>query len=75
MYKNEFEPYHERPSFQAVKKATDALKEVSGKLLLDLENHRQSLCRTYDIPAAPISAEEPQYGCLQRLKENIGASY
>jgi hypothetical protein len=25
-------------------------------MLLDLENHRQLLCSTYDIPAAPIPA-------------------
>ena len=58
LYKNEFERYHEFPSFQAVKKATDALKDVSGKLLPDIESHRQWLCRKYDIPAAPISAEK-----------------
>ncbi|MGO8787957.1 MAG: hypothetical protein ACLQVL_11335 [Terriglobia bacterium] len=58
VHKYEFEPYRDSPSFQTVKKTTGALKEVSGKLLLELENHRQSLCRTYDIPAAPISAEK-----------------
>jgi hypothetical protein len=58
MYKNEFEPYHERSSFQAVKNAADVLKEFSSKLLLDLENHRQLLCRTYDIPAAPITTDK-----------------
>ncbi len=57
MYKNEFEPYRERPSFQAVKNAAGALKDVSSRLLLELENHRQSLCRTYDIPAAPIPTD------------------
>ena len=58
VYKKDFEPYRDGPSFQAVKKATDALKEVSSKLLLELESHRQSLCRTYDIPAAPISTDK-----------------
>jgi len=58
MYKNEFQPYHTLPSFQAVKDAAEALRHVSSKLLLDLENHRQSLCRTYDIPAAPIPADK-----------------
>ena len=58
MFKNEFEPYHERPTFQAVKEAAAALKDVSSKVLLDLENHRQSLCRTYDIPAAPIPTDK-----------------
>lgn len=57
LYKNEFESYHEGPSFQPVKKAAEALKGVSNKLLLDLEDQRQSLCRTYDIPAAPITAD------------------
>ena len=54
IYKNMFETYHEDPSFRAVKTAADALKDVSSKLVLDLENHRQILCRTFDIPAAPI---------------------
>lgn len=58
MFKNEFEPYHERPTFQAVKEAAAALKDISSKVLLDLENHRQSLCRTYDIPAAPIPTDK-----------------
>ena len=58
VYKKDFEPYRDSPSFQAIKEATDALKEVSSKLLLDLENHRQSLCRTYDIPAAPIPTDK-----------------
>jgi hypothetical protein len=50
--------YKQRESFRALTKASGALKEVSEKLLLDLENHRQSLCRTYDIPAAPISIDK-----------------
>ena len=58
LYKKDFEPYRDGPSFQAVKKATDALKEVSSKLLPELESHRQSLCRTYDIPAAPIPTDK-----------------
>jgi hypothetical protein len=58
IYKNKFEPYHEHPSFQAVTTTADALKDVSSKLLLDLENHRQLLCRTYDIPAAPIPTDK-----------------
>jgi len=58
MCKNEFQPYHMLPSFHAVKKAAEALGHISSKLLLDLENHRQSLCRTYDIPAAPIPADK-----------------
>lgn len=58
MFKNDFEPYHARPSFQAVKMATDALKDASNKLLPDLESHRHLLCRTYDIPAAPIPADK-----------------
>jgi len=58
VYKKDFEPYRDRPSFQAVTKATDALREDSSKVLLELENHRQSLCRTYDIPAAPIPTDK-----------------
>ncbi len=53
-FKNEFEPYLDEPSFQAVQQAAETLKGVSSKLMLALENHRQSLCRAYDIPAAPI---------------------
>lgn len=54
----EFDDYKQRESFGALTKASDALKEVSKNLLLDLENHRQSLCRTYDIPAAPIPIDK-----------------
>jgi hypothetical protein len=53
-YKNQFEPYQGRQPFQAAQKAAGELKDVSSKLLLDLENHRQLLCGAYDIPAAPI---------------------
>jgi hypothetical protein len=52
----EFEPYGQREPFQALVQARAALKDVSHKLLLDLNGHRQLLCRTYDIPAAPIPA-------------------
>lgn len=55
---HEFEPYQERGSFQALKQATGALKGVSKDLRLDLESHRQLLCRTYDIPAAPILVDK-----------------
>ena len=58
VYKKDFEPYRDGPSFQAIKTATDALAEVSSKLLLEIESHRQSLCRTYDIPAAPIPTDK-----------------
>jgi hypothetical protein len=58
MYKNEFRPYRTLPSFHAVKNAAEALRHISSKPLLDLEKHRQSLCRTYDIPAAPIPADK-----------------
>jgi hypothetical protein len=50
----EFEPYGQRESFQALVQARAALKSIAGKVLHDLNSHRQSLCRTYDIPAAPI---------------------
>lgn len=58
VYKMEFEPYRARPSFQAVVKAADVLNDASSKLLAELENHRQFLCRTYDIPAAPILTDK-----------------
>ena len=58
VYKKDFEPYRDGPSVQAVEKATDALKEVSSKLVVELESHRQSLCRTYDIPSAPIPTDK-----------------
>jgi len=54
IYRNNFELFREGTSFQSVKRAADALMAVSAKLLLCLENHRQMLCRTYDIPAAQI---------------------
>jgi hypothetical protein len=50
----EFEPYGQRQSFQALVQARVALKDAADKLLYNLSNHRQLLCRTYDIPAAPI---------------------
>lgn len=53
-YKNDFEPYQGRQSFHSVQQAAGTLKDVSSKLLRDLENHRQLLCGAYDIPAAPI---------------------
>jgi hypothetical protein len=50
----EFEPYGQRQSFQALVQARDALQNLADKLLQDLNTHRQLLCRAYDIPAAPI---------------------
>jgi hypothetical protein len=50
----EFEPYGQRESFQALVQARAALTDVADRLLHDLNSHRQLLCRTYDIPAAPI---------------------
>jgi uncharacterized protein YjiS (DUF1127 family) len=50
----EFEPYRQREPFQALVRARDALQQLTDKLLHDLYAHRQLLCRTYDIPAAPI---------------------
>jgi len=52
-----FEAYGQRQSFQALLQACAALKDVADKLLHDLESHRQLLCRTYDIPAAPIPVD------------------
>jgi len=50
----EFEPYGQRGSFRTLVQARGSLHELADKLLLDLSTHRQSLCRTFDIPAAPI---------------------
>jgi len=50
----EFEPYGQRQSFRGLVQARAALKNAADKLLHDLDTHRQLLCRTYDIPAAPI---------------------
>jgi hypothetical protein len=50
----EFEPYGQRHSFRALVQTRDALHDLADKLLVELSTHRQSLCRTYDIPAAPI---------------------
>jgi hypothetical protein len=50
----DFEAYGQRQSFQGLAEARAAHKDFSDKLLHDLVSHRQLLCRTYDIPAAPI---------------------
>jgi len=50
----ELEPYGERQAFQALVQVREALKELADKLLHDMNAHRQLLCRTFDIPAAPI---------------------
>lgn len=50
----EFEGYQGRQSFRALEKASGVLKEISANLLRNFENHRLFLCRTYDVPAAPI---------------------
>lgn len=51
---DEFQGYQQRQSFQALRNATDNLRDTSDKLSTHLENHRRFLCTTYDIPAAPI---------------------
>ncbi len=58
LYKNKFEIYRDRPSFQPVKESTEELKTVSHNLLIELETHQQLLCRKYDIPAAPIPTDK-----------------
>jgi hypothetical protein len=50
----EFEPYGQRQSFRALVQARAVLNNAAEKLLDYLNAHRQLLCRTYDIPAAPI---------------------
>jgi hypothetical protein len=54
----EFESYQQRQSFRALKTASGLLKEVSENLLNRLKEHRLFLCRTYDVPAAPIYPSE-----------------
>lgn len=49
-----FEPYGLREPFLALVQARGELQNLADKLLLELGAHRQLLCRTYDIPAAPI---------------------
>jgi hypothetical protein len=53
-YLSEFDVYKERQSFRELNQAIDALKEVSSTLLNDLQSLRHSLCREFDIPAAPL---------------------
>ena len=52
----EFEPYKQRESFQNLQSAVGELRGISRALLNRLEEHRSHLCATFDIPAAPISA-------------------
>jgi len=47
-------------SFVAMKAATSDMLRISSQLVSDLENHRFDLCRTYDIPAAPIFVKKSQ---------------
>ncbi len=58
LYRSEFEPYCERHSFQSLQGAARALQDISSKLLADLKTQRQFLCRTYDIPFAPIQVNQ-----------------
>jgi hypothetical protein len=50
----EFEPYRQRESFQRLNQSVHTLNNVSRELLARLEQHRYTLCSTYDIPAAPL---------------------
>ncbi len=58
LWKEEFERYHERQSFVALKQAAEALCNVSEQLLDRLEAHRQLLCTKYDIPFAPFPVNQ-----------------
>jgi hypothetical protein len=49
-----FERYGQRESFHALRRSSDGLRNTTGDLLNALERHRQELCSTYDIPAAPF---------------------
>ena len=55
-YISEFEGYKGRQSFRQIEEAKHALKEVCSNLLRDLELRRQTLCREFDVPAAPMPA-------------------
>jgi hypothetical protein len=50
----EFTTFKGRVTFKATEAAARNLLETSEKLRLELESLRLSLCREYDIPAAPI---------------------
>ncbi len=59
-YGSEFEVYKEAKSFQKLKRDALSLEGISERLLPELESHRQTLCRKYDIPAAPVHAKNSQ---------------
>jgi hypothetical protein len=56
-YRAQFQRFQEDPAFDALNHAATAFKESSGALRDDLVTHRRHLCRTYDIPAAPLAAK------------------
>jgi hypothetical protein len=55
----EFNRFKERQTFAARDESANKLRNVSGHLRIDLETLRLTLCREFDIPAAPI---EPPRG-------------
>jgi hypothetical protein len=50
----EFELYQQRESYQLLTKARASMGDVSRQVLSSLEHHRNSLCREFDIPFAPV---------------------
>jgi hypothetical protein len=56
----EFEPYRDRLSFEAVEHAGVALRDLAAVVLRGAESHRQHLCVEYDIPFAPTHTNRPQ---------------
>jgi hypothetical protein len=59
----QFTTFKDRGTFKATEMASRNLLQTSEKLRLDLESLRLSLCREYDIPAAPI--EPPRVASLE----------
>jgi len=55
----ELEPYKHRPSFLVLEEAAQELDRVARQLSPELEDYRLSLCRAYDIPAAPVAGLGP----------------
>jgi len=52
-YLAEFDRHTRGKSFHELQQATNSLRDVSSNLLRELESQRLSLCREFDVPAAP----------------------
>lgn len=53
-----FEDYRQRQTFRELRQASESLKDISGRLLQRLTNHRRLLCTQFDIPAAPFDPRD-----------------